>query len=106
MRLRVIDRNRRHVKVSVFVSGALNGTLTLLPSEWRVLQTILNAAQKEHKLVDGTVIIEKLNQPRCEVCERRKKPLGRDQASAMNGSLCDCDCEGYMQDPEPGTEWD
>jgi hypothetical protein len=36
------------------------------------------------------------------VCGRLKKPLGRD--SRDNG-LCDCDCEGYRQPPEPGHLW-
>lgn len=49
---------------------------------------------------------KKLNQPICATCGRRKKPIGRDQSAAMNGSLCDSDCDGYMKDPIPGTEWD
>jgi len=91
MKLRVIERNRSHVKVNVFTDGALNGTLCFIPDEWRQFKTLVEAEIKE------------LNQPRCEVCERRKKPIGRD--SRDNG-LCDQDCEGYHMDPEPGTEWD
>ena len=38
----------------------------------------------------------------CAVCHRRKKPIGRD--SRDNG-LCDGECEGYRQEPKPGSLW-
>ncbi len=38
----------------------------------------------------------------CVVCHRTKKPVGRD--SRDNG-LCQSDCHGYSQDPQPGHLW-
>lgn len=38
----------------------------------------------------------------CAVCGRSKEPIGRD--SRDNG-LCDHECEGYRQDPQPDTLW-
>lgn len=46
-----------------------------------------------------------INVIRCTVCERQKSPIGRDIPSAMYGSMCDEDCEGYRQSPWPGTLW-
>jgi hypothetical protein len=41
----------------------------------------------------------------CVVCHRRKKPIGRSAPLEMANSLCDFECEGYMQDPQPGDLW-
>lgn len=40
----------------------------------------------------------------CAVCQRRKKPVGRDAASA-GPDLCDQECPGYYQEPHPGYLW-
>lgn len=41
----------------------------------------------------------------CTVCHLRKQPRGRSAPAAMAGSLCDRDCPGYEQPPEPGDLW-
>jgi len=41
----------------------------------------------------------------CTVCHRRKKPIGRSAPLEMANSLCDGDCKGYWQDPQPGQLW-
>jgi hypothetical protein len=41
----------------------------------------------------------------CTFCGRRKKPVGRSAPMAMANSLCDSDCEGYYEDPKPGSLW-
>jgi hypothetical protein len=38
----------------------------------------------------------------CEVCFRRKKPIGRD---SMDNGLCSWDCIGYRKNPQPGHLW-
>lgn len=38
----------------------------------------------------------------CTVCDRRKKPVGRD--SRDNG-LCDHECPGWHLDPQPDYLW-
>ena len=45
---------------------------------------------------------ERSTMPWCNVCYRRKKPIGRD--SRDNG-LCDHECEGYTQPPLPNDKW-
>lgn len=42
---------------------------------------------------------------RCVVCGRKKPPVGRDVASAWNGSYCARECEGYAMDPIGGHLW-
>ena len=41
----------------------------------------------------------------CSVCGLRKKPHGRSAGLAMANSLCDQDCPGYLDTPEPGCLW-
>jgi hypothetical protein len=41
----------------------------------------------------------------CGRCRRRKAPRGRSVAPAMAGGLCDIDCPGYREEPEPGHLW-
>ena len=41
----------------------------------------------------------------CTVCGRRKKPRGRSAPLEMANSLCDFECPGYDQAPEPGELW-
>lgn len=41
-------------------------------------------------------------QPRCTVCGRRKKPIGRD---SMDDGLCSQDCHGYRNEPIPNDKW-
>jgi hypothetical protein len=41
--------------------------------------------------------------PRCIVCWRSKKPMGR--SSPLEMSLCDDDCHGYREDPQPTCRW-
>jgi hypothetical protein len=41
--------------------------------------------------------------PRCTVCGRSKKPMGR--SSPLEMSLCDDDCGGYRESPEPTCRW-
>jgi len=41
----------------------------------------------------------------CSICGLRKKPRGRDAPLAMANSLCDHECPGYDQPPEPGDLW-
>lgn len=41
----------------------------------------------------------------CTVCHRRKKPRGRSAPLEMANSLCDHECTGYDQPPEPGFLW-
>lgn len=38
----------------------------------------------------------------CDVCRRRKKPVGRD---SMDNGLCDAECPGYLQGQHPGYLW-
>jgi hypothetical protein len=39
----------------------------------------------------------------CEMCNRQKAPIGR--SAPMGCELCDDDCEGYRDDPKPGSLW-
>jgi hypothetical protein len=39
----------------------------------------------------------------CQVCERRKKPIGRSAPIGMD--LCDEDCKGYRKEPHVGSLW-
>lgn len=42
----------------------------------------------------------------CLLCERPKKPVGRDLAPAMSGSYCTHDeCPGYDIEPWPDNLW-
>lgn len=41
----------------------------------------------------------------CTACHFRKKPRGRSAGLEMANSLCDDDCPGYNQSPEPGSLW-
>ena len=41
----------------------------------------------------------------CAVCGLRKNPWGRSAPLEMANSLCDSDCEGYVQDPRPDGLW-
>jgi hypothetical protein len=41
----------------------------------------------------------------CQRCKRRKAPRGRSVAMEMQGALCDYDCTGYREDPQPGHLW-
>ena len=41
----------------------------------------------------------------CEVCGRRKKPIGRAAPMEMANGLCDGDCPGYHDRPFPGDLW-
>ncbi len=43
--------------------------------------------------------------PECHVCHMRKPPLGRDVAAEMANGMCDRDCPGYREDPQPGHLW-
>lgn len=43
--------------------------------------------------------------PYCLVCGQRKKPRGRSVPVEAESGYCGYDCEGYMQDPQPGHEW-
>lgn len=43
--------------------------------------------------------------PVCEVCGRRKKPLGRSEPAEGAGGLCGPDCSGYYLEPTPGHLW-
>jgi hypothetical protein len=40
--------------------------------------------------------------PICGVCNRRKKPIGRD---SVDNGLCDSDCPGYREAPYPCQLW-
>lgn len=40
---------------------------------------------------------------RCRVCDKTKQPRGR--SAPMDMDLCTWDCEGYNQDPQPGSLW-
>ncbi len=42
---------------------------------------------------------------RCNVCGLLKKPVGRSAAPEMANSLCDFECEGYAEEPQPGDLW-
>ena len=39
----------------------------------------------------------------CARCKRTKKPRGRSQP--IGASYCDWNCEGYNEQPLPGTLW-
>lgn len=42
----------------------------------------------------------------CRTCSKPKAPAGRDLATAAAGSWCTAhECEGYDQEPKPGTLW-
>lgn len=41
----------------------------------------------------------------CAYCGLRKKPIGRSAPMAMANYLCDFGCQGYHQDPLPGSLW-
>ena len=41
----------------------------------------------------------------CSVCGRLKKPCGRSAPVESSSSLCDHECDGYYQDPKPGSLW-
>lgn len=40
---------------------------------------------------------------RCAVCERTKKPVGRDDP--LGSDYCGCECPGYRAKPYPGSLW-
>ena len=42
-------------------------------------------------------------QVNCTVCGNMKKPIGRSAPLSWYG--CDHECEGYTQDPKPGSLW-
>lgn len=49
---------------------------------------------------------EKCRKPvECTTCGRRKKPVGRDAPTAMANGLCDRECLGYREAPDPGHLW-
>ena len=39
----------------------------------------------------------------CKVCGQRKAPIGRSVSMAYY--MCDHECEGYRQEPFPGSLW-
>jgi hypothetical protein len=39
----------------------------------------------------------------CTVCGRTKKPHGR--SAPLESSMCDSECPGYNQSPNPGDLW-
>ena len=41
----------------------------------------------------------------CVVCGKAKKPLGRSAPLEMYTTLCDSECSGYRQDPQPDCRW-
>lgn len=41
----------------------------------------------------------------CTVCGLRKKPIGRSAPPEMANSLCDHECAGYYDEPNPGVLW-
>ncbi len=41
----------------------------------------------------------------CAVCGLRKKPVGRSAPLEIASSLCDHECQGYLQEPHPGSLW-
>lgn len=41
----------------------------------------------------------------CRTCLRTKRPIGRSAPMEMSGALCGDDCEGYRQEPSPGSLW-
>ena len=41
----------------------------------------------------------------CVVCRKRKAPRGRSAPLEMANSLCDWECPGYNQPPDPGDLW-
>ncbi len=43
--------------------------------------------------------------PRCSVCQRNKKPVGRDPGAAAANGYCDQDCPGYYKHMYPGHLW-
>ena len=42
---------------------------------------------------------------RCDRCGRTKKPIGRSAPLEMASGLCDDDCPGYRESPEPDSLW-
>lgn len=43
--------------------------------------------------------------PWCQLCNRRKAPLGRSVAPCVANGYCDRDCEGYILVPHPSSYW-
>ncbi len=41
----------------------------------------------------------------CTTCGLPKKPIGRDAPLALANGLCDHECPGYREDPQPGHLW-
>jgi hypothetical protein len=41
----------------------------------------------------------------CAVCRLTKKPRGRSAPLAMANGLCDSDCPGYYENPQPPHLW-
>lgn len=41
----------------------------------------------------------------CTMCKKTKAPRGRSVPLPMGGSLCDMDCPGYYEQPEPPHLW-
>ncbi len=41
----------------------------------------------------------------CSKCDRRKAPRGRSVPMVMADALCQSDCLGYYETPEPGQLW-
>lgn len=43
--------------------------------------------------------------PECSVCHRTKQPIGRSAPMEMANGLCNYECDGYRQDPQPTAHW-
>lgn len=41
----------------------------------------------------------------CAYCGKTKKPCGRAAPMEMGNGLCDLDCSGYSEPPDPGVLW-
>lgn len=41
----------------------------------------------------------------CQVCGRRKPPIGRDVAAETAGGYCEHECTGHDQEPLGGHLW-
>jgi len=41
----------------------------------------------------------------CSVCGKRKGPSGRAVPDEMANGMCDRDCDGYYEEPDPGDLW-
>ena len=43
--------------------------------------------------------------PTCLVCQKPKKPIGRDAPPGSGNDYCTLTCPGYAEDPRPGYDW-